>query len=109
MTQPRRQRDETTRRPAAGQRARNESDSTSVSQLECAVSVSQLRLDARGGTLLAHAEANTRFLMGELVTQSDLQAAMDTLPLRLTLRLGVMLVIGLGILAAILKLWGLQA
>jgi len=47
--------------------------------------------------------------MGELVTQSDLQAAMDTLALRLTLRLGVMLVIGLGILAAILKLWGLQA
>ena len=47
-------------------------------------------------------------MMVELVTKSDLQAAMDTLALRLTLRLGVMLATGhattLGILAAIIKL-----
>jgi hypothetical protein len=45
--------------------------------------------------------------MGELVTRSDLQAAMDTLSLRLTLRLGVMLATGLatsiGLLTAIIK------
>ena len=88
----------------------------------------QLRLDARGGTLIvyafdtlgyakrlrtagvsqeqaeAHAEAVRDFVMGELVTKSDLQAAMDTLSLRLTLRLGVMLATGIGILAAIIKL-----
>jgi len=38
------------------------------------------------------------------VTKSDLQAAMDTLSLRLTLRLGVMLAAGIGILAALIKL-----
>jgi hypothetical protein len=37
----------------------------------------------------AHAEAAREFVMGELVTKADLQAAMDTLSLRLTLRLGV--------------------
>jgi hypothetical protein len=42
--------------------------------------------------------------MGELVTKADLQAAMDTLSLRLTLRLGVMLATGLATLAAIIKL-----
>jgi hypothetical protein len=56
--------------------------------------------------------------MGELVTKADLQAvkadlqatkadllaAMDTLSLRLTLRLGVMLAAGLATLAAIIKL-----
>jgi hypothetical protein len=52
----------------------------------------------------AYAEATRDFVMGELVTKSDLQAAMDTLSLRLTLRLGVMLTTGLGILAAIIKL-----
>jgi hypothetical protein len=52
----------------------------------------------------AHAEAVRDFVMGELVTKSDLQAAMDTLSLRLTLRLGVMLATGIGILAAIIKL-----
>jgi hypothetical protein len=52
--------------------------------------------------------------MGELVTRADLQvvkadlqAAMDTLSLRLTLRLGAMLATGLaasvGLLAAIIK------
>ena len=52
----------------------------------------------------AHAEAARDFVMGELVTRSDLQAAMDSLSLRLSVRLGVMLATGIGILAAILKL-----
>ena len=69
----------------------------------------------------AHAEAAREFVMGELVTRADLQvvkadlqamkadlhAAMDTLSLRLTLRLGAMLATGLaasvGLLAAIIK------
>jgi hypothetical protein len=52
----------------------------------------------------AHAEAAREFVMGELVTKSDLQAAMDTLSLRLTLRLGAMLATGLATLAVIIKL-----
>ena len=52
----------------------------------------------------AHAEAAREFVMGDLVTKADLQAAMDTLSLRLTLRLGVMLATGLATLAAITKL-----
>ena len=73
----------------------------------------------------AHAEAAREFVMGELVTKADLvsikadllatkadlqamkadlQTAMDTLSLRLTLRLGVMLAAGLATLAAIIKL-----
>jgi len=59
----------------------------------------------------AHAEAAREFVMGELATKADLQAiradlqaAMDTLSLRLTLRLGVMLAAGLATLAAIIKL-----
>jgi hypothetical protein len=63
------------------------------------------------GQAEAHAEAAREFVMGELVTKADLQAtkadlqaAMDTLSLRLTLRLGVMLAAGLASLAAIIKL-----
>jgi len=52
----------------------------------------------------AHAEAAREFVMGELVTKADLQAALDTQSLRLTLRLGPMLATGLAILAAIIKL-----
>ena len=52
----------------------------------------------------AHAEAAREFVMGDLVTKADLQAALDTLSLRLTLRLGVMLAAGLAALAAIIKL-----
>ena len=52
----------------------------------------------------AHAESAREFVMGELVRRSDLQAAVDTLSLRLTLRLGVMLAAGLATLAAIIKL-----
>ena len=51
------------------------------------------------------------FVMGDLATKADLQAiradlqaAVDTLSLRLTLRLGVMLAAGLATLAAIIKL-----
>lgn len=77
------------------------------------------------GQAEAHAEAAREFVMGELVTKADLlaikadlqavkvdlltmkaelQAAMDTLSLRLTLRLGVMLAAGLATLAAVIKL-----
>jgi hypothetical protein len=52
----------------------------------------------------AHAEAARDFIMGELVTKLDLEAALDRVALRMTLRFGVMLVAGLGALAAILKL-----
>ena len=77
------------------------------------------------GQAEAHAEAAREFVMGELVTKADLVAvkadllavkadlqatkadllaAMDTLSLRLTLRLGVMLAAGLATLAAVIKL-----
>jgi hypothetical protein len=63
------------------------------------------------GQAEAHAEAAREFVMGELATKADLQAiradlqtAMDTLSLRLTLRLGVMLAAGLATFAAIIKL-----
>ena len=63
------------------------------------------------GQAEAHAEAAREFVMGDLATKADLQAiradlqaAMDTLSLRLTLRLGVMLGAGLATLAAIIKL-----
>jgi hypothetical protein len=63
------------------------------------------------GQAEAHAEAAREFVMGDLATKADLQAiradlqaAMDTLSLRLTLRLGVMLAAGLAALAAIIKL-----
>ena len=80
----------------------------------------------------AHAEAARDFIMGQLVTQQDLQAAvalldnkfalfdnklasfdnklalldnkLDTLSLRLTVRLGAMIVVAIGFLATILKL-----
>ncbi|HZX83047.1 MAG TPA: hypothetical protein VFF19_05745 [Reyranella sp.] len=56
------------------------------------------------GQAEAHAEAAREFVMGDLATKADLQAAMDTLSLRLTLRVGVMLAAGLATLAAIIKL-----
>jgi hypothetical protein len=52
----------------------------------------------------AHAEAARDFIMAELVTKLDLEAALDRLALRMALRFGVVLVAGLGALAAILKL-----
>ena len=42
--------------------------------------------------------------MAELVTKIDLEAALDRLALRMTVRFGVMMVAGLGALAALLKL-----
>ena len=42
--------------------------------------------------------------MAELVTQTDLEAAPDRLSLRLTVRLGGMLAIGVAALVAIVKL-----
>jgi hypothetical protein len=59
----------------------------------------------------AHAEAAGEFVMAELVTKTDIQmltthfdTRLDNLSLRLTIRLGVMLVAGISILAAVIKL-----
>jgi len=52
----------------------------------------------------AHAEASRDFVMAELVTKTDLEAALDRLSLRLTARLGGMLAIAIAALAAIVKL-----
>ncbi len=59
----------------------------------------------------AHAEAARQFIMAELVTKADLQTALahvdaklDNLGLRLTVRLGVLLAAGIAILGAIVKL-----
>lgn len=52
----------------------------------------------------AHAEAARDFIMSELVTKTDLAAAMDTLTLRLTARLGTLMAAGIGALAVIIKL-----
>ncbi|MBV9860968.1 MAG: hypothetical protein JO267_02350 [Alphaproteobacteria bacterium] len=66
----------------------------------------------------AHAEAAREFIMAELVTRYDLDAAItsvrqeigsvrqeiETQTLRLTVRLGVMLAAGLSILAALVRL-----
>jgi len=59
----------------------------------------------------AHAEAARHFIMPELATKTDLlateqriQAAMDTLALRLTVQLGAMIVVAIGALATLLKL-----
>jgi hypothetical protein len=57
-----------------------------------------------GAQAEAHAEAARDFIMAELVTKLDLEAALDRVMLRMTVRFGVMLVAGLGALAAILKL-----
>ena len=51
-----------------------------------------------------HAEAARDFIMAELVTKIDLEAALDRVTLRMTIRFGVMLVAGIGALAALLKL-----
>jgi hypothetical protein len=42
--------------------------------------------------------------MAELATKADLEAALDRVTLRMTVRFGVMLVAGFGMLAALLKL-----
>lgn len=48
----------------------------------------------------AHAEAAREFIMAELVTKTDLQAAIETQTLRLTVRLGGIVAGGIGVLAA---------
>jgi hypothetical protein len=66
----------------------------------------------------AHAEAARDFIMAELVTKTDLaatagaikanidafEAKLETQSLRLTIRLGGLLVIGIGALAVLMKL-----
>jgi hypothetical protein len=52
----------------------------------------------------AHAEAARDFIMAELVAKIDLEAALDRVTLRMTVRFGVMLVASIGALAALLKL-----
>jgi hypothetical protein len=66
--------------------------------------VSQLQAEA-------HAETAREFVMAELVTKTDIQALtahfdakLDTLSLRITVRLGAMLFIAVGALATLLKL-----
>lgn len=59
----------------------------------------------------AHAEAARDFIMSELVTKADLAAAMSTqtlaltaMTLTLTVRFGVMMTIGFGALATLMKI-----
>lgn len=52
----------------------------------------------------AHAEAARDFIMSDLMTKADLAAAMDNLTLRLTVRLGGLLMAGVGALAVLIKL-----
>ncbi|WPE19925.1 hypothetical protein [Shinella zoogloeoides] len=52
----------------------------------------------------AHAEAAKDFIMAELVTKTDLAAALDTATLRLTIRFGAMLTVAVGALATLSKL-----
>lgn len=52
----------------------------------------------------AHAEAARDFIMAELVTKSDLAAALEAQTLRLTVRLGGMLVAAVGALAVLQRL-----
>ncbi len=42
--------------------------------------------------------------MAELVTKTDLEAALDRLTIRMTVRFGVMLVAGIAALAVVVKL-----
>ncbi len=48
----------------------------------------------------AHAEAAREFIMSELVTKQDLQTAIETQTLRLTVRLGGIVAAGVGVLVA---------
>ena len=52
----------------------------------------------------AHAEAAREFVMAELVTKTDLQAAIDTQTLRLTVRLGGLMAAGIAALALLQRL-----
>ncbi len=52
----------------------------------------------------AHAEAAREFIMAELVTKADLTLALDHAALKLTVRLGAMLALGITALAAIIQI-----
>lgn len=52
----------------------------------------------------AHAEAARDFIMAELVTKTDLKAALDAQALKFALMLGGASVTVIGVLAAIIKL-----
>lgn len=51
-----------------------------------------------------HAEAARDFIMSELVTRSDLQTAIETQTLRLTVRLGGIVITGVGVIVACIGL-----
>jgi acyl dehydratase len=55
----------------------------------------------------AHAEAAREFIMIELVTKQDLQAAIDTQTLRLTVRLGGIVAAGFGVMGAAMGMFAL--
>jgi hypothetical protein len=55
----------------------------------------------------AHAEAAREFIMVELVTKQDLQAAIDTQTLRLTVRLGGIVAAGFGVMGAAMGMFAL--
>jgi hypothetical protein len=52
----------------------------------------------------AHAEAARKFIMAELVTKADMQLALEYQTLKLTVRLGGLMVAGIGGLALLLRL-----
>ncbi|ATU91302.1 hypothetical protein B5P45_16765 [Phyllobacterium zundukense] len=52
----------------------------------------------------AHAGAARDLIMSELVTKSDLSAALTAQTLALTLRLGVMMAVGFSVLATLMKI-----
>jgi hypothetical protein len=53
----------------------------------------------------AHAEAARDFVMAELVTKTDLNDAIERQTLRLTIRLGALMVTGLAIIGFMLRLF----
>ncbi|THK33465.1 hypothetical protein EHS39_36255 [Ensifer sp. MPMI2T] len=55
-------------------------------------------------TAEAHAEAARDFIMAELVTKSDLAAALEAQTMKLTIRLGGMLVVAVGTLGVLIRL-----
>src|SRR5262249_58653666 len=58
----------------------------------------------RAGSAAGDAVVRRDFMMAEFVTKIDLEAALDRVTLRMTVRFGVMLVASIGALAALMKL-----
>lgn len=52
----------------------------------------------------AHATATRQFIMAELITKTDLEAALERQTLRLTVRLGGLMIAGVGALTLLLRL-----